>query len=1214
MEEEKERRRPLAKIIIIILLSLLVFVIIISSIVIISNRSRPVEVYEKQKSITETKESFLIDQEETSPHTGLISPESTVDVEKEVLSMDIEEPEISEVVLIEDNLSKLVPTVIEAATVPEPEEPGTPAVAERIYSEQKLISDLIKDKPLIITFKIKVEYEKPVEVVQAEEPDLPVVENVEPDPPVIDINIPDGPTIVEYELKNGLIIEVESGPKHILNSDQIFKIDIEPDSKHALEEEIINPEGSPFIEIISPENWSFYKKKVQIEGRIANAVNDSESVSKIGTVTWEIEGLKEPEELVFGSDGIFFLSFSADSFSGILDILIKAEGSEDLIALKKLVLFDGNIQPELTLISPINESVYGAALRISGNVTDPSAVDLGLTGPASLEYSLFPVDNSSSDKQISGTIPVRSDGSFSKIIFSRDFSGEQLVTITVHGRNGRTLESSVSILEAKSDIPGFTVVQEDAAVMLYWNPLPDARTYNMYYTDAGIDPVDEDGNVFPIIESPVIIRNLREGYLHRFQLEAVSSENESEKTGSYWSEISEMILLMPDTLKPTVTPGYQQISLSWSNIPGTESFDILRSENNAAFYSIIEKGLNSTSYIDRDVVFGKSFSYQIRPSLEGSSGSSTVTAESLPFPEEKTAVIGEFRSSNLQDIEVAGSYIFLANGTSGIRVIDNDDPVRPLEVGRYPSEDTKDIIIRGERAYIADGFRGIKILDINDPGNPILLGSRKTIDATSLALIEDTVFIADGEAGIKIIDISSERRPSRTGTLKTDFAKDLVIRGSELFIADGPGGFKIVDISGSPNLELISTFNCEDAVAIDFNNGTAYIADSGFGVRIINVSDSANPIEIGNISINSISDILVSDNYLFVSNLAYGLQIYEISDPLHPVLFDNIKIDGASALTLNEGVIYLIDQDGFKTVKSFTTGLSFVIAEYQTDGNAYDLTYIDKTLYLSDHRNGVKIVDVSNPTDSSSFQITHELDTTYAESVVGYGSRLLIADGEGGLVLGDITYSEDGVQQIEISETVDLPGITKSLVVHGDTAYIAAREEGMHLLDLETREINSVFTGGSVQEIAVDDKFIYIADGIGGLKIYENKDVGKPELLSTVSLPSVSTVAIINNYVVAGGRDGLSVIDVSIPEDPAVISNYSAGWIEDIYLESGYIYAAAGNEGLFVLDMKKPKELVLVSSCKDVYAVGVEVEKDLAFVADVNGFKVVRILIPSWLQ
>ncbi len=47
------------------------------------------------------------------------------------------------------------------------------------------------------------------------------------------------------------------------------------------------------------------------------------------------------------------------------------------------------------------------------------------------------------------------------------------------------------------------------------------------------------------------------------------------------------------------------------------------------------------------------------------------------------------------------------------------------------------------------------------------------------------------------------------------------------------------------------------------------------------------------------------------------------------------------------------------------------------------------------------------------------------------------------------------------------------------------------------------------------------------------------------------------------------------------------------------IEVAGGRDGLSVID---------------VYAVGVEVEKDLAFVADVDGFKVVKILIPSWLR
>jgi hypothetical protein len=1000
-------------------------------------------------------------------------------------------------------------------------------------------------------------------------------------------------------------------PKPVVIEEPVF----EPEEEIIVVEEIINPEGSPSVDIISPDAGSFYTKKIQIEGKVGNSLEDPDSVSEIGTVIWEIEGKKDPEELFFGSDGVFFLSFSAVEYTGTINVIIKSDNKDGLTSVHKLTMFDGNVSPALTLNSPIEGSSYGAAIRLSGTVTDPSAKDLNLKGPASLEYSLFPVDNSLGSEQVSGSIQVNRDGSFSEIISSNDLTGEQLVTMTVHGRNGKTLESSLSIVESKSDIPGFFADQEDSSVKLSWESLPGIESYNLFYSDAGVDPAGTNGNKFDNVESPVLIKNFTEGFLYRFQLEAVPLEKENPSGDTYWSDIVETILLTSETLKPVITSGYQQLSLLWLNIPGTEKFSIQKKEHSTGIWETIEQSFSGTSYVDRNVVFGKKYFYQISPDLEGSQFSSEAGAESLPFPEEKTVILSGFGSSNLQDIEVAGSYIFMANGIRGVRIIDNEDPSHPIEIGRYPAEETKGIVIRGERAYIADGYRGIKILDINDPGNPILLGSRKTTDATKLALTGDTVFIADGEAGIKIIDISSERRPSRTGFMTTDFAKDLVIQGSELFVADGPGGFKIVDISSSPNLTLISNLEYDDAAAIAVSNNIVYLADKGFGVRIINSSNSSNPVEIGNIPVDNISDLLLSENYIFISDSRKGLLIYEISDPLRPALFDEVELEGISSLTLNNGVVYLTDETGFKTVRSFTTGISFVIAEYQTDGKAYNLSYIDHNLYLSDHRNGVKIVDVSNPTDSSTFSVTNKLDTTYAESVVGYGSKLLIADGAGGLALGEITYSEDGSQQIEVQESVDLPGITKSLVVFDNTAFIAAREEGMHLLNLETREISTVFTGGSVQEIAVNKEMIYVADGSGGLKIYSNaNNAGKPELLATVPFLNAVTVALVDNYVVAGGRDGLSVVDVSTPGEPMIISTFNAGWIEDIYLTSGYIYAAAGYEGLIVLDMKKPNDLVLVSTCEDVYAVGVEVEEDLAFIADVDGFKVVKILIPSWLQ
>ncbi|MEA1910935.1 MAG: hypothetical protein U9N32_04550, partial [Spirochaetota bacterium] len=912
----------------------------------------------------------------------------------------------------------------------------------------------------------------------------------------------------------------------------------------------------PRIAIISPATNTFYTKKIQIEGQISSSLEELSSVKGIGKVTWEIAGKKTPEELFFGSDGVFFLSFSSKEYSGALDIVIKAEKEDGDTGEYKLTLFDGNVSPELTVKSPAEGSSYGAAIRISGNVIDPSAKDIKMTGPESLSYSLFSIDNPSSENEISGTIPVGTDGNFSAVIFSGDFSGEQLVTITAHGRNGKTIETSVSILESDSDIPGFNVVQEDGVVRLSWENLPGVDEYNLFYADAGIDPGGINGNKFANVKSPLQIKNLREGFLYRFQLEAIPGEQINSADKTYLSNIEETILLTLNTIKPVAASGYQQISLVWLNIPGTNKFDVLRREGSTGSYKVIEKALEGTSYVDRDVVFGKQYSYKIRPSMAGGQLSASVSLESLPFPEEKTVVMTGFGSSDLQGIEVVGSYIFLANGTGGIKIVDNADSMHPLEVGRFPTDNAKDIVIRGERAYVADGYRGIKILDINDPGNPILLGSRKTTDATKLALSGDTVYIADGNAGIKIIDISSERRPSRTGSVKTENAKDIVLQDTILFVADGAGGVKILDTVDSPNLNIISTIESENAVAITISNNFAYIADSSFGLRIVDISDLQNTKEVSRIPIESITGVVINENYIFVSDLVDGLSIYEVSDPFRPVLFDTVSIENASALTINNGVIYLTDKEGFKTVESFTTGRSFVIAEYKTDGKAYDLTYLDHTLYLADHRNGVRIIDVSNPTDSESFTAKKSLDTSYAESVVGYGSKLLIADGEGGIALGEISYLDDGSQQIELQDSVDLPGITKSLVVAGNTAYIAAREEGMHILNLDTKEIDTVFTGGSVQEIAVSEKHILVADGAKGLRIYTMGGNGAlPELLSTVPLANVVTVNVTGRYAVAGGRDGLSVVDLLNPDNPVVVSSYSAGWIEDIHLEPGSIYA-----------------------------------------------------------
>lgn len=134
------------------------------------------------------------------------------------------------------------------------------------------------------------------------------------------------------------------------------------------------------------------------------------------------------------------------------------------------------------------------------------------------------------------------------------------------------------------------------------------------------------------------------------------------------------------------------------------------------------------------------------------------------------------------------------------------------------------------------------------------------------------------------------------------------------------------------------------------------------------------------------------------------------------------------------------------------------------------------------------------------------------------------------------------------------------------------------------------------------------------MKIYSLTDPEDPLFISQVDIPDVTSVNYTDDIVAAGGKGGLSLVDVRNPRNPVVVSRYALGWVEDISIQGHYLYAAAGSQGLQVLDIKKPGNPVLVSSCEDVYAVGVDVKDDLAFVADIDGFKVVKILIPSWLR
>ena len=179
----------------------------------------------------------------------------------------------------------------------------------------------------------------------------------------------------------------------------------------------------------------------------------------------------------------------------------------------------------------------------------------------------------------------------------------------------------------------------------------------------------------------------------------------------------------------------------------------------------------------------------------------TNTPTRTPTPTPTSAPMVEFVSQIGGYVTAAdghGNYAYVGVGLRLV-ILNISDPAHPVQVGQSVvlTGVVKDVSVVDSLAYLANGETGLQIIDVSNPANPTVRGAYDTPgNAYSVSVVGSLAYVADGSS-LQIIDVSNPTNPTWRGAYDTPgFAFGVSVLGRLIYVADGEDGLLILPWNG----------------------------------------------------------------------------------------------------------------------------------------------------------------------------------------------------------------------------------------------------------------------------------------------------------------------------------------------------------------------------------------------------------------------------------
>ncbi|MCX6599192.1 MAG: Ig-like domain-containing protein [Acidobacteria bacterium] len=306
--------------------------------------------------------------------------------------------------------------------------------------------------------------------------------------------------------------------------------------------------------------------------------------------------------------------------------------------------------------------------------------------------------------------------------------------------------------------------------------------------------------------------------------------------------------------------------------------------------------------------------------ITGSYGSLTATATGTvqaftPGPVSQLAL-----PAAANNVDVAGDYAYVADGSAGLIIANVADRTKPAIVATHATTGAaNDVVVSNGYAYVADGGGGLRIVNVSKPTAPTLAGIYDSPgDAHDVVVYGDVAFLADGGGGLAIIDVTSKTNPTLLGSLAlggTAQGVDYDPVRKLAVVALGGNGLAVINAANPSAPVLLSKLPGGDVRDVVLKGTAALLADYARSFTTVNLANPASPAIFG--STPSVNGGLLVDVAAW-GDLAFGADVFfvndvsiiNVQDPSTPravrlLPFRGYGDDNGTGIAVDDGFVYL---------------------------------------------------------------------------------------------------------------------------------------------------------------------------------------------------------------------------------------------------------------------------------------------------------------------